>query len=365
MTTNSLRPRRRPAPRRLQPMWTDTVTLQGVAETNWVADLAGQHGFVSEQLEALLSAGVEIPGLKSIVIVRDGLLVGERYYHGASAAHLLPINSVTKSVSGMLVGLALESGRLPRLQARVRDLLPDAAALHPDSPLAGVTLQQILQGRSGHSFDVARSRELLNEADPIRFALALPATPPTPSGWSYNDAAISLLSPMLQRAEGLDLAALAARSLFAPLGIRRYAWQRDRANRTLAYAGLALRTRDLAKLAWMVLQQGRWHDQQVLPAEWVAEGTRPHGAAEWRAPPMQDVGYGYLWFNGTLTPEPPSKNPQPLVWGLGYGGQFALIAPQLRLVIATAAASPPPEQAMAQMQAVRSLVARVVQAAGE
>ncbi|MBX3621339.1 MAG: serine hydrolase [Rhizobacter sp.] len=344
------------AARRLQPARSDAVTLHDVAETDWVADLAGRHGMASAAIDAVLSAGAEVPGLKAIVVVRDGVLVGERYYHGSLPSQLLPLNSITKSITSMLVGLALERGRLAGLHAPLKHLLPDAVAQVPGSPLAEVTLQQVLQGRSGLAFDVFRSNELLNAPDPVQLALALLRSAPTASGWTYNDAAIGLLSPILQRAEGLDLSALAARDLFAPLGIRRFAWRRDRLERSLAYAGLALRTRDLAKLAWTMLQQGRWHDRQVVPAAWVAESTRPHGPADWPAPPMHDIGYGYLWFTGALAHER-------LAWGLGYGGQFAVLAPRLRLVVATAAVSPPRELAMAQMAAVRDLVARVVDAA--
>lgn len=352
-----LRHRRTPAPRRLQPGRFDAVTLQEVAETDWVADLPGTHGVASSALEQVFAEGARVPGLRSLVVVRDGMLIGERYFHGALPSHLLPVNSITKSVSSMLVGLALARGTLAGLQEPVHRLLPEAADM-PGAALAGVTLQQILQGRTGVSFDVSRSRELLNARDPVRQALAVPRSAPPRSGWTYNDAAISLLSPILQRAEGSGLSTLAARDLFAPLGIRRFAWQRDRLDRVLSYAGLALRTRDLAKLAWMVAQQGRWQGVQVLPADWVSESTRAHGPADWPAAPLHGVGYGYLWFTGML-------QSQPLVWGLGYGGQTALISPTRRLVVATAATSPPPEKARAQMQAVRSLVARVVLAARE
>ncbi len=349
------RRRRAPAPRCLQPSRFDAVTLQDVDEADWVADLPGAHGVASAALEAVFASGARVPGLKSLVVVRDGVLIGERYFHGALPSHLLPVNSITKSVTSMLVGLSLARGTLAGLQAPVHRLLPEAAD-SPGAALAEVTLQQILQGRTGVAFDLGRSRELLNASDPVRRALAVPRTLPTRSGWSYNDAAISLLSPILHHAEGMSLSTLAARDLFAPLGIRRFAWQRDRLDRTHAYAGLALRTRDLAKLAWMVLQQGRWQDRQVVPADWLAESTRAHGPADWRQPPMQGVGYGHLWFTGAL-------QGVPLVWGLGYGGQWALLAPSLKLVVTTAATSPPRDKAMVQMQAVRSLVAQVVMAA--
>ncbi len=348
--------RRRPAHRRLQPSAAQAVTLPEVDETDWVADLPASHGIASAAVERVLAAGTRVSGLRALVIVRDGVLVGERYYRGALPSHLLPINSVTKSVTSLLVGLALQRGDLPGLDVPLRELLSEAGSV-PDAPLAGVTLRQILQGRTGLSFDIGRSRELLNAPDPVQYALALPRTPRPRTGWSYNDAAIGLLAPVLERVAGADLSSLAARDLFAPLGIRRYAWQRDRRGHALAYAGVALRTRDLAKLAWMTMQQGRWRDTQVVPAQWLADSTRAHGPAAWKVPPLHGIGYGHLWFTGAL-------RERPLVWGLGYGGQFALMSPTQRLVVATAAGSPPREQAMAQMRAIGLLIARVVDAAG-
>ena len=331
------------------PSSSDVVSNDGVAATEW--DVAP-----ASALEPLLISGSDVPGLRSLLVVRDGVLIGERYYRGASASDLLPINSVTKSISSMLVGLAVERGTIASLSEPVARLLPEAAAKMPDSPLAGVTLEQILSGRSGLSFDVFNTNELANAPDPIQFAMSLPRTQPAGSRWTYNDPVVGLLSPVLGRAEGRDLAALALRDLFAPLGIQRFAWRRDRLGQPLSYGGLALRTRDLAKLAWTMADGGVWRGRQVLPKHWVAQSTMPRGPAEWRLPPIQDIGYGHLWFTGSLSG-------LRVVWGWGYGGQFALWVPQRRLVVATAATSPPREQLTAQTHAIMALVGRVVDAA--
>ena len=131
---------------------------------------------------------------------------------------------------------------------------------------------------------------------------------------------------------------------------------RDKLRRPLAYGGLALRTRDLAKIAWTMCDGGAWRGQQVLPREWVAESTRRHGPADWTVAQVENVGYGYLWFTGSI-------GARAVVWGWGYGGQFALFVPEHRIAIATAATSPRRAQLRAQTDAVMQLVARVVDAA--
>jgi CubicO group peptidase (beta-lactamase class C family) len=256
----------------------------------------------------------------------------------------------------MLVGLALRDGRLPGLDATVAQLLPEAVDEVPDSPARSVTLRQILGGRSGLNADPMRYRELVSAKPLVRHVLGRPAVPVPPPGWSYNDALVALLAPMLARAQGADLDALSARELFPGLGIARFEWLRDREGHPLAPGGLALRPRDLLKLAQTMLDGGRWAGRPVLPEAWVAQSLAPQGPATWRAGGVEDIGYGLLWFTGRL-------RGHRLAWAWGYGGQFALLVPGLQLAVATAATSPLPSALRAQTDAVMALVERIVQAA--
>jgi CubicO group peptidase (beta-lactamase class C family) len=303
-----------------------------------------------------LQAGADVPGLRALVMARRGEIVAERYYGGATEQKLQPINSATKSLCSMLVGLALHDGSLKSLDQTIAQLLPDAVAELPGSPVAALTLRQILSGRSGLAFDPMLFGQLAAARPLERFVLSQPGLPSAPSGWSYNDALVALIAPVLRRAQGTELAVLAQRQLFGPLGIQRFQWQRDGDGNPLASAGLALRPRDLLKLASLMAAGGRWQGQQLLPADWVSESLRPLGTATWRVAPVADVGYGLLWFTGRL-------HAQRVAWAWGYGGQLALLVPELGLAVATAATSPPPSALREQTDAVMTLVGRLVQAA--
>ena len=322
---------------------------------DWTTAATDAHGLDARAVADTLQAGAELPGLRALVCARHGVIVAERYYRGAEANALQPINSATKSICSMLVGLALRDGRL-KIDDTVAQLLPDAVADVADSPAASVTLRQILTGRTGLAYDPMRYAELIAARSLLRHVLTRPAEPAPPPGWSYNDAMVSLIAPILARAQGADLAALAARDLFAPLGIDRVDWRRDRDGNPLAPGGLALRPRDLLKLAGLMADGGRWGGMSVLPDAWVADSLAPKGPATWRVPPITDIGYGLLWFTGRL-------HGQRVAWAWGYGAQFALLAPDLKLVVATAATSPPPAALPAQNAAVMTLVGRLVQAA--
>jgi CubicO group peptidase (beta-lactamase class C family) len=328
----------------------------GAATADWDTAAPEAQGMHAGGVADTLKAGEALPGLRALLVARRGVLVAERYYAGASAESLQPINSATKSVCSMLVGLALRDARLRSLDDTVAQLMPQAMAEVPDSPAGPVTLRQLLSGRSGLAFDPMHFGQLLAAKPLLRYALSRPAVSVPAPGWSYNDALVSLLAAILDRAQGADLAVLAARQLFEPLGIERFAWRRDRDGNPLAAAGLALRTRDLLKLATLMAEGGRWRGAQVLPATWVAESLTPQGPVTWRAAPVADLGYGLLWFTGRL-------HGQRVAWAWGYGGQFALLAPDLQLAVATAATSPPPSALAEQTDAVMTLVGRMVEAA--
>lgn len=310
----------------------------------------------SSRVEETLKAGESVPGLRALLVAHRGSLVAERYYAGATAESLQPINSATKSVCSMLVGQALHAGHLKSLDHTVADLLPEAIAERPDAPARAVTLRQILSGRTGLAFDPMQFGQLAAASPLLRYALSRPAVAAGESGWSYNDAMVALLAPVLARAQGADLAVLARRQLFEPLGIEHFDWRRDGDGNPLAPAGLALRSRDLLRLALLMLDGGRWQGRQILPEAWVRLCLTPHGLATWRAGPTTDVGYGLLWFTGRL-------HGQVVAWAWGYGGQFALLAPELQLAVATAATSPHPAALRSQTNAVMTLVAQMVAAA--
>lgn len=328
----------------------------GLSAADWPSAPAPSTGLRAAALAEALDAGAAVPGLRALLVAHHGALVAERYYAGATADVPQPINSVTKSVCSLLVGLALRDGRLQSLDHTVAQLLPEAVAELPDSPAAPVTLRQILSGRTGLAFDPMRFGQLAGSRPMVRYVLSRPAEPVPPPGWSYNDAMVSLLAPMLTRAQGVNLSTLAQRQLFEPLGIERFDWRRDRDGQPLSALGLVLRPRDLLKFAAVMADGGRWQGRQVLPEAWVTESLTPQGPSTWRAGPVADVGYGLLWFTGCL-------HGQRVAWGWGYGGQFALLVPELKLAVATAATSPPWSALREQTDAVMALVGQMVQAA--
>jgi CubicO group peptidase (beta-lactamase class C family) len=291
--------------------------------------------------------------LRSLVVVRNGFLVEERYYAGSKVSTLRNIASITKSVSSILVGIALEQGKIRSLDQTIAELLPEAAARAPASAVNGVTLAQILTQTSGFADDRQSDTRHLEPR-----VLDIPLEPAVPPVWRYSSAAVSLIAPILARAFGGSVEDFARASLFSPLGIGDYDydWRRDAAGNVRSDSGLRLRARDLARLAWTMADGGRWRERQVVPTQWVTESTRRRIAVGWKVGPMTDVDYGYLWFTGTLHGRVVN-----LAWG--YGAQFALVVPSLSLVVVTLADAPGVNELAKQAAEVMGLAAQIVELA--
>lgn len=309
-------------------------------------------------VQQILKDAGSITALRSIVVVKNGILIGEQYFGSVTAADLQTLNSVTKSVTSMLIGIAIEQGKIKGLSETVGALLPAAAAKTSASAALSITLEQILTDTSGLVYDIRTDFRALSVAEnPVAFVLGLPVDPQMVGKWIYNDAAISLLTPILQQAHGMSVDQLAQRDLFQPLGIEKVVADRDKAGNFMSYRGLRLRARDLAKIAWMMANDGQWRGKQIVPSQWVAESSRFHVPTTWNAAPMRQTGYGYLWFTGNLSGHP-------VFWAWGYGAQFALVVPSLRLAVTTTATDPDPRDLAAQNNAVMRVVAKIVAVAG-
>lgn len=297
----------------------------------WPIASPDSQGIDGAALGAVLEGALDRTdfALNGIVVVRNGYLVGERVY-GYEPSSLFVINSVTKSIASMLVGIALDQGKLKSLGQTVGDLLPAAAAKAPGSPVLRITLAEILTQTSG--LQEIDGKALVLFPDPVGSVLGQPVHRADPPSWAYCDAAVSLLGPILAHATGSSLEEYARRFLFAPLGIERFGWDHDSTGSAMSWVGVKLSPRDLVKIAWTMGDGGRWRGRQVVPERWATQSVQTHSKPSWRVPPMAVDGYGYLWFSGML-------NGRPAFWGWGYGSQFTLMVPSLGLAVATAAAA--------------------------
>lgn len=247
-----------------------------------------EMGFDPAALEAVARTADELAS-SCFLVTRRGKVVGEWYWDGAEPDTVREVYSVTKSFTSTLTGMAQADGDLS-----IEDPASDYITEWQGTPSEDVTVRDLLSNDSGRqwSFGIDYG-QLPAAADRTQFAIDLDQEFPPGEAWSYNNAAIQTLDRVISEATGEVTADYAAERLFAPLGMDDTAMTMDPSGRsTNAFFGLGSTCEDLARFGYLFLREGRWEDDQIVPAEWVADAT---------GQPSQDMNaaYGLLWWLNT------------------------------------------------------------------
>lgn len=273
---------------------------------------------------------VEAPLLSAVVVVRGGEIVFERNYGGYLPDQPFHTWSVSKSVTNIAVGLALEEGVLTSLDQTLGDLIPDRIPPGADPRVADITVEQLLTMTSGWAWDGRVNFARFVETDDLDLMLARPLQCAPGACFEYDSGSSNLLSFVIQELTGQLMVDYLQPRLFEPLGIERPGWivTEDGANR--GGGGLYLTPRDMAKIGFLYLNQGRWNDQQIVSAEWVARSTNAHasGAGFFSGTNIGGGSYGYHWWVAETVAGPAFV-------AFGYGGQLIYVVPNLDLVVVT------------------------------
>ncbi|MEW6645443.1 MAG: serine hydrolase [Pseudomonadota bacterium] len=297
-------------------------------------------------------AAADDPHIHAVLAARHGKLMFERYFSGADeipgllygrrvanvafdADTLHDIKSVSKSVTSLAVGIAIDRGLIPGVDTPLFTFFPELSDLRTPEKDA-LKLSHVLTMSLGLRWieatpatgDFDNDEARMNMAqDSCRYVLGLPATAPPGQAFFYNTGALALLSTIIRKATGRPLDDFARDNLFAPLGITSVQWARVKGD-TDAGGGLRLRPRDMAKLGLLVLAGGEWNGRQIVSKAWIEASTTPQITA------TEGMSYGYLWWLGHTR-----LNGRELPWlaAFGRGGQSIRIVPELDLVVAVTA----------------------------
>jgi len=219
--------------------------------------------------------------ITSVVVSRRGEIVAEEYA-GGDAETLRNTRSCTKTVAGMLLGLAIERGIVAGVDVRLEDLLGEPAP--PIVLRALLTMSSCLECDDWDDSSPGNEELMYPQEDWLGFALGLPLREET--GFSYCTAGVVALGIALERALGEPLSDFARRELFDPLGIEQAAWQHTPRGETSTAGGLELTSRSLLRLGELYLRDG----EGIVPRTWVHESIRPHARID------AETEYGYLWW---------------------------------------------------------------------
>ena len=269
--------------------------------------------------------------LRGVVVLRDGLVIAERYYNGETANGLHDIRSAGKSVTALLMGIAIDRGKIRSVDDTVATYWPEARG----SAIGDVTLANVLTMRSGlaafdeDSASPGNEDKLDAAPDPLAFLRSVPRADPPGSRYRYNSLTAYTAGVVVAKATGRSLAEFARASLFHPLGIHRWKWASDAAGFTKGQGNLSLTARDFATIGEMVRGEGLYHGHRIISASWIRSALAPKVTIS-QSDPYAD-GYGYFWYSKT---QQVGGKPVPVSFASGNGGNKIYVVPSRHMVVA-------------------------------
>ncbi len=254
---------------------------------------------------------------RGIVIVRHGVLVAEDYRGGFTNTTLKNVHSVSKSVTSLATGIALDRGLIPSVDTRLAELIPHYAHRLQDAHRSRLTLRHALNMTAGMAWSDS-DPEFWNNVDSVDFVLTRAIVAEPGEEYAYSSGLSHVIAEANNHASGESHLAFIQRRLFNPMGITTATWDTDLSGRHWGGTGLRIRPRDMAKIGQLALQGGLWQGRRLVSREWVAESTSGQTVGIAGAP-----SYGYQWW----------IRPLGRYLAHGYNGQYVGVDPEADIVM--------------------------------
>jgi len=292
--------------------------------------LADQYNIDGERLTMAFDEFKTVEGALSLIVCRDETIVAEEYtnYKTYGADSIKNIMSVTKTFTGVLVGLAIDKGFIESVNDPISKYLTGIVTFH-DVVKPAITIDQLLKMSFGHSWNGTTEASLFEECffdsdDNLQFIIDLPLVSAPGTVFNYSDGASHLLSVIIAEATGMNTAVFAKEYLLDPLGIKKFTWATDNRGYPLGAAYLRIKPADMITFGNMILNRGEYNGNQVVPAEWIDTMTTTMILTNNAVPYGPE--YGYQTWLGTWSGHR-------YLMAMGWGGQFIVVVPDQNLVV--------------------------------
>lgn len=300
-------------------------------DNGWEIGYANEEGLNLQLFEQFITAlNAQEHKLHSMLLIKEGKLVMEEYFNGYDHKQRQDLKSVTKSVISLLIGIAIEEGRITSVDDPVSKYIPEfSRTMNTDSAKQSITIRHLLTMSSGldcNDWDkksAGQEDKLYKKKNWLSYMAGLPMLREPGSESYYCTGGVMLLARILELTSGISWRYEAQKYLFIPMGITDVKFAHtSKKNMPEASKRLYMRPRDVAKLGQLVLKWGQWEGKQLVPTSWIEQ-------ISFRKTQISGLDYSYLWWK-----LPFKKNGKKVdaTCATGNGGQYILIFPEYDLV---------------------------------
>jgi CubicO group peptidase (beta-lactamase class C family) len=280
----------------------------------------------------------DIKNIHSILLVKNGKLIFEEYFYGIDRDTKHIMYSASKSITSILVGIAMDQKMIPNVDQKAYAFLPEYKGTKWVDQKYDITLKHVLTMSAGIDWEHEKyphhdarnsTGAMTRSGDWIKFVLDRDMIERPGDRFNYSDGLTMLLGVIIKNSTDMYADEFAVKHLFSPLGISDYSWEKSPGGSVITAWGLSLKHRDIAKIGYLFLKNGRWNGKQIVSQKWVNESTKAHMTQAH----MKDVpigsGFGYQWWCGKTNI---NNQVYELYYAAGMGGQYIFVCPSLNLV---------------------------------
>jgi CubicO group peptidase (beta-lactamase class C family) len=272
--------------------------------------------------------------VESLTVYSQDKIVFEKYYNGFSKDSLHHIQSQTKSVVALLMGIAIDKGFVKSEHEPVSKFFPDYF-LGTDQLKSTVTIRDLLTMSAGFEWEELMipfndpkndNANMFQSNNWLSYALNRPMACKPYTKFNYNSGCPMIVAGIIEKATKMKLDKFAEKYLFAPLGIKTYYWLKDSTGFCHAGGGLHLLPADMMKIGVLVLNNGKYEGKQIINEEWFKKCTTGYLSTSF------DIStYGYYWWVRNI--KLPNNNSVVQISAEGAGGQKLYMFPGYKLIV--------------------------------
>jgi len=299
----------------------------------WQVSTPENQGMDSQILTQAFSQANNIGYVDCILVIRNGYIVGERYYNGYNKNTAHNVKSVSKSFLSAITGIALRDGHLNSLNLKMLDFFPEYIYQSIDPRKYEINIRNLLMMSMGIDHERNNYEQIYNTSNWLKTTIELPLLYDPGSRFSYNTFQTHLLSAIITKASKMSTFDFAKSFLFTPMNIDVAEWQQCPQGYYFGGNNMYFTPRNMARLGYLYMHNGMLNGQQIVPENWIQESIRNYtnfNNSSWGD--LHNVNYGYLWWLGEI-------NNYSVFLAIGYGGQFVINFPELNMIVVTTAES--------------------------
>ena len=295
-----------------------------------------------------LTADVEkstYPNIHSILISKGRNIMYEHYFSGFNKDSLHDSRSSFKSVTSLLIGIAIDKGLIKNVDQKVYTYFPEYKQIFEnDERKKKITIKNLLEMESGldcEEFNDTKNCEdsMTTTKDWVKFSLALLMNNEPGKVWAYTSCNPMIISGIIRNVAHTSIMNFAKHNLFDPMGITNYKWTVDPSGNGMTAGSFYIKPRDMLKIGMLVRDDGVYKGKQIVSAKWIKESTTATipipqfsfvKSSKSKVAFPQPTYYSYYWYNELLKTKTLSEN---IVFASGNGGQYIMIIKSLDLVV--------------------------------